>query len=419
MSKKAKKVILSIVAVVGVVAVFFLGFFTREFTYSKNQRAVLSILDKYEKYYYYEDENVVDIISDAIFDKYSTYLSKEEYDKMTDEALGKNQGIGVAFLVNSLKIVSVVTNSPCDKAGVKEGGTITKISVDGSDKPFADYDGFFDIIDGVSVGSTVKLTVDYDGEVKTFEVVKSEYKRSYVTYKDGTGTYNFIDDGGMKLCLRNLDCIEADKTAYIKYEQFSGRASGTDGSVGQLKSALLKFKQDGNKNLILDLRDNGGGYMDILSEVAGLFVESNGNNQVVSYAKDKNFKTQEFYVKNNSYSSYGFENLIVLANQNTASASEVLIGAMLDYDTQNKVTVVLDGFKENDKTVYRTFGKGIMQTTYLNFDGSAVKVTTAEIFWPKSNISIHGKGVTTDVSNKVKNAENSDAYEFAINMLNH
>ena len=72
MSNKTKKVILSIVAVIGIVGVFFLGFFTRELTYSSNQRAVLSILDKYEKYYYYEDENVVDIISDAIFDKYST-----------------------------------------------------------------------------------------------------------------------------------------------------------------------------------------------------------------------------------------------------------------------------------------------------------------------------------------------------------
>ena len=78
MSNKTKKVILSIVAVIGIVGVFFLGFFTRELTYSNNQRAVLSILDKYEKYYYYEDENVVDIISDAIFDKYSN--KKPYYD---------------------------------------------------------------------------------------------------------------------------------------------------------------------------------------------------------------------------------------------------------------------------------------------------------------------------------------------------
>ena len=418
MSKKAKKIVLSIVAIIGVVAVFFLGFFVREFTYSKNQRAVLNILDKYEKYYYYEDENVVDIISDAIFDKYSTYLTKEEYANVSAEASGKKRGIGVAFLSDSLEIVSVVTNSPCDKAGVKAGGTVTKISVDNVDKPFSDHEGFFDIMDGTSLGSKVKLTVNYDGKEETFEVEKQEYKRSYVTYKDATGTYNFIDDGGMKLSLRNLDCIVADKTAYIKYEQFSGKASGTDGSVGQLKLALSKFKNDGNKNLILDLRNNGGGYMSILSEVAGLFVEPNGSNQVVAYAKDKNSEIKKYYLKNSLYNEYEFENIIVLANQNTASASEVLIGAMLDYDSKDKVTVILDGYKSGETTLYKTFGKGIMQTTYLNFDGSAVKVTTAQLFWPKSNVTIHNKGVTVDTSTKVKNAENGNAYEYAINLLN-
>ena len=419
MNKKLKKILIPIICVIGSVAVFFLGFFTREFTYSDVQRAVLNILDKYEKFYYYEDENVVDTISDAIFDKYSTYMTKEEYEAIKSEANGETQGIGVGFNVGSLKIVSVTTNSPCDKAGVKAGGTVVKVAVNGTEKPFTTYDEFFSIMDGVSLGETINLTVNYDGAETTYSVKKEDYKRSYVTYRDNTGTYNFLDDGGMKLTLRNLDNIIKPSTAYIKYEQFSGRASGSDGSVGQLKTALDRFRSSGNKNLILDLRDNGGGYMDVLSEVAGLFVEKSGNNQVLSIAKDKYNKVSKFYVKNNAYSSYGFENIIVLANQNTASASEVLIGAMLDYDTQNKVTVVLDGHLENGEKVYRSFGKGIMQTTYLNLDGSAVKVTTAEIFWPKSNISIHKKGVTTEISSKVKNAVNGNAYEYALNLLNN
>lgn len=419
MKLKGKKILIPILSVVLSVFVFFLGFFTRELTYSPNQRAVLSILDKYEKYYYFESDNVVDQISDAIFDKYSSYMTKEEYQKVTSEASGKNKGIGVSFNLGSLKIVSVITNSPCDKAGVKVGGEIVKISVDGQDKPFSKYEEFLNIIDGVTLNQNLILTVDYDGVEKSYALKKSEYMRSYVTYRDSTGTYNFIDDGGMKLTLRNLDNLTVSKTAYIKYEQFSGRLGGNDGSVGQLKTALQKFKQSSYKNLILDLRNNGGGYMDILSEVAGLFVQKSGDKQVVSVAKDKNNKIENFYVKNNAYSSYAFDNIIVLANQNTASASEVLIGAMLDYDTENKVTVVLDGHEENGQTVYRTFGKGIMQTTYQNLNGSAVKLTTAEIFWPKSNISINGIGVTTQTSNKVKNAVNGNAYEYAINLLNN
>ncbi len=418
MKLKVKKILIPILAVIGSITLFFLGFFTREFTYSPNQRAVLSILDKYEKYYYFESDDVVDIISDAIFDKYSSYMTKAEYEKVNLEATGKNQGIGVSFNVGSLKIVSVVTNSPCDKAGVKAGGEIVKLSVQGEDKPFTEYQEFLDIIEGVNLNQDVSLTVNYDGIEQSYSIKKEEYKRSYVTYRDNSGTYNFIDEGGMQLTLRNLDNIALLDTAYIKYEQFSGRSGGNDGSIGQLKTALQKFKQGGYKNLILDLRNNGGGYMDILAEVAGLFVEQSGDEQVVSIAKNKDNKVQNFYLKNNSYSYYGFENIIVLANQNTASASEVLIGAMLDYDTQNKVTVVLDGFSENGNTVYRTYGKGIMQTTYLNLDGSAVKLTTAKIFWPKSNVSIHGTGVTTETSSKVKNAVGVDAYEYALNLLN-
>ena len=159
--------------------------------------------------------------------------------------------------------------------------------------------------------------------------------------------------------------------------------------------------------------------MKILSEVAGLFVEKESDNQVLCLSKDKYQKETKFYIKNSLYSTYGFEKIIVLANQNTASASEVLIGAMLDYDTQNKLTVVLDGFTENGQTTYRTYGKGIMQTTYLNVDGSAVKLTTAKMFWPKSNISIHGIGITETTSSKVKNATNGDAYQFALNLLNN
>ena len=287
MNKKLKKILIPIICVIGSVAVFFLGFFTREFTYSDVQRAVLNILDKYEKFYYYEDENVVDVISDAIFDKYSTYMTKEEYEAIKSEANGETQGIGVGFNVGSLKIVSVTTNSPCDKAGVKAGGTVVKVAVNGTEKPFTTYDEFFSIMDGVSLGETINLTVNYDGAETTYSVKKEDYKRSYVTYRDNTGTYNFLDDGGMKLTLRNLDNIITPSTAYIKYEQFSGRASGSDGSVGQLKTALDRFRSSGNKNLILDLRDNGGGYMDVLSEVAGLYGEKSGSNQVLSIAKDK------------------------------------------------------------------------------------------------------------------------------------
>ncbi len=417
MNKKLKKVLIPLICIISAVGVFFLGFLTRQLTYSKNQKAVLNILDKYEKYYYYQDENVIDIISDAIFDKYSTYLSKEEYEKVLKEASGEYYGLGLAFSENSTQIEKVIINSSSYKAGVKVGGNIVKMKSNGQEKISQTADGFISFLDTVSNGELIELTVNYGGEEEVYTVQKTAYKKSYVTYIDADGEYAFIDNGGLSFQKVNQTGLSLNSTSYIRYEQFSGRGSGLDGSVSQLKTALNAFKQKSNKNLILDLRDNGGGYMDILCEVAGLFVERDGNKQVISIAKDKYDKTENFYIKNNLYDSYGFEKIIVLANENTASASEVLIGAMLDYDTQNKVTVVLDGHIKNEQTVYKTYGKGIMQTTYKNLDNSAVKLTTAQIFWPKSNISIHGVGITENTSTKVKNATLGDAFEFAINLL--
>lgn len=417
MNSKVKKILIPILAVILAVGVFFLGFLTRELTYSNAQKAVLNLLDKYEKYYLYEDENVVDVISSAILDKYSTYMTKEEYQSVLNQALGNYEGIGLAFKSKSNKIEGVSLNSSCYKAGVKAGGTLVKIKKDSLEKDITTVDDLTDFLSNVKNGESLTITVDYDNEIVSYNVTKSSYKKSYVSYMDNSGEYAFVEDGDFSLKKISDNKISNNQVAYIKYEQFSGREEGVYGSVTQLKTALDKFKQSSKKSLILDLRDNGGGYMDVLCEVAGLFVEKHSDKQLVSYAKDKNNKIKSFYIENNYYSTYNFEKIIVLANDSTASASEVLIGAMLDYDTQNKVSVVLEKSLENGD-VYKTYGKGIMQTTYNNLDGSAVKLTTAQIYWPVSNISIHGEGITKNTSEKVKNSTQSSALDFALSLLN-
>ena len=88
-----------------------------------------------------------------------------------------------------------------------------------------------------------------------------------------------------------------------------------------------------------------------------------------------------------------------MGDDGTASASEALIGAMLDYDKEGIVNVVLSGYKDKSgEIVYRTYGKGIMQTTYENpTTGEAIRLTTAKIYWPTSDITIHGEGVTKGI----------------------
>lgn len=417
MNNKLKKVLIPLISVLLAVGVFFLGFLTRELTYSDNQKALLNILDKYEKYYYFEDENVIDVISDAIFDKYSTYLTKEEYEKILKESSGEQEGIGVSFYKDSLQIYKVSVNSPCYNAGVKEGGIVEKIKVNGEEKTLTQQKELTDIISKTAKGENLLLTISYGGTSKEYTVCKNHYKKCYVSYIDESGTYLFIEENG-SLKFKKVSDIGIDKssTAYIKYEQFSGR-DDSFGSVYQLKTALEFFKQKSKKNLIFDLRDNGGGYMDVLTEVCSMLIEKEGDSQVISIAKDKHGKAQLFQAKNNVSSSFGFEKIIVLANENTASASEVLIGALIDYDKSNKVSVVLQGHQSGSETIYKTYGKGIMQTTYKNLDGSAVKVTSAKIFWPKSNISIHDVGVTDKISNKVKNSSEEDALDYALNLI--
>lgn len=419
MKPRLKKVLSIILIILSIVGVYFLGFFTRELTYTKVERAVLSILDKYQKYYYFEQDSVVKDIANAILDEYSTYYSKEEYQEIEMDASGKSLGIGIMVNSKNLEIVEVIKNSPCFKAGVQSGGKLYKISVDGVDKPFTTYDEFSGIMSSVLKDNQLVLTVLYGNEQKSYSLKKARYQKSYVTYMDNQATYYFIENDNQVsfLALEELK-LQGDDIGYIKYEQFSGKEEGLKGSYGQMQKALEKFKADGKKKLILDLRDNGGGYMDVLSNIAGLLVEPEGNKQVISIAKFKDDSEEKFYLKNSCYNDYGFEKIVVLANQNTASASEVLIGAMLDYDKSNKVTVILDGFETNDNLVYRTYGKGIMQTTFVNSDGSAVKLTTAKIFWPKTGTCIHDGGITTSVSSKIINADKYDAFATALKMLN-
>lgn len=415
MNKPLKNIIVAVCVTIIAGGIFLLGFFAREWTFSDTQRAVLNLLDKYEKYYFYKDEDVLDLIEDAILDDYSAYYTKSEYESVKSRALGENFGIGLSFNYGSLKIVDVVMNSPCFNKGVKSGGTLVSVTANGVTKS-DNYDSVLGVISNASDGDTVELIIDYNGDVKNYSVVKKEYNESFIVYKNSTGSYGFsLKDGEFGLNLFDQDKITKSGVGYIKYTSFNGKKDNEFGSYTQFKLALDRFKQDGNNKLILDLRGNGGGYLSILSKVSGLLVESRDGDQVLARVKDKDGNIKNYYVKNKLSSSYNFEKIIVLADEKTASASEVLIGALLDYDTQNKVSIVVEGHENNGQTVYKTYGKGIMQNTYKNVDGSAVKLTFAEVYWPNGRC-IHGVGITSEIE-KVINATSGNALSFALENL--
>jgi carboxyl-terminal processing protease len=156
-----------------------------------------------------------------------------------------------------------------------------------------------------------------------------------------------------------------------------------------------KFRADGKKNLVLDLRGNGGGYVKIASSIASYFCKNATGKRPVIAVEDYGEYQAKTKADGNYYNDYFSSNsrICVLADVNTASASETLIGAMLDYGTISYGDICLSELSG----VCKTYGKGIIQTTYpLLFGGDVVKLTTAVIRWPISNHCIHGRGILVE-----------------------
>lgn len=407
--KVLKRVIIGAVCAVLFVASFFAGYFFRDVT-NPEMASLRFIVETYKKYYLEVSDDFVSIMGNSIVDRYSEYMTKEEYLAVVNASIGRRNGIGISYDRTNLSISSVKGNSPAEKAGLKAGDVITGVKK-ASDTDFiniSDSDALVSAFDKIGDGETFSLRVNSLGEEKICDLAFCEYQEAYVFYKDSVGDYRFQDSEGKEMSFIGYEYESgnpelANDAAYIKYSSFIGR--GNEKKVGssawQMKTALEKFKSDKKTKLILDLRGNGGGYMDILENVASHFIcAKNGSEKLVSKAVYKDGKEDRFVSDSVDYEDYGFEKIIILANTGTASASEALIGAILDYDSNGIVSVVLsaslvaDGNNETSY-VYRSYGKGIMQTTYVNpVLGDALKLTTAKIYWPVSEITIHGTGVS-------------------------
>ena len=147
------------------------------------------------------------------------------------------------------------------------------------------------------------------------------------------------------------------------------------------------------------MRSNGGGYMDILTDVASYLINNNGkNNTLVATAKYKDGTKSNYSFKSNNY--VPLDKLTVIANEYSASATECLIGALLTYGDLSKDNLVITS-STTPTGVNKTYGKGIMQTTFYGPKNNAIKLTTAYIYWPDGTTNIHGKGIEASLENSV------------------
>ena len=188
-------------------------------------------------------------------------------------------------------------------------------------------------------------------------------------------------------------------TAYISLTQYYCDVAG------EFDELVEKFNANGLKSMILDLRNNGGGYIDSMQSIAGCFTSAVSSGKCIAATAKYKKGSSDFYCEryNGKMVVPKETEVYVLANSNTASASEALIGALVSYKCLDYKNIYLSDFSEDyldwsgaagEHRKPRTYGKGIMQSTFINRKtGEALKLTTAKIYWQNGKC-IHGVGLT-------------------------
>lgn len=408
--QKTKKVVSIISIVLGIILAFTAGYFSRYILEPKSANITSEIvkiiqnngyvMDKEGNLIELTEEDYADLIVEEFLDKYSHYYTKEEYEKIKNERGGDTSGYGVQIVEDITApayLYRVVPNSPADLVGLRSGDLVVSATKNGTTYNIDNGYQLGEFLNG-EVGVQVSLNVARNGKtIETpFAMTKSNYRKSYVEYYDAETKIAFRTPDNKKYVMTKIEQEKMpdldEKTSLIRLTQFEGEVAS------QFQNTLDYMKANGKTKLILDLRDNGGGYMDVLEEVCACLIINGGKKTLVAQAQGKN-GNQNFYItktKNNSF----LENIVVLANQNTASASECLIGAMLHYGEKFSASNLI--IEKNDYGVATTYGKGIMQTTYPLSNGGALKLTTAKIFLPDEKTSIHGLGFTAYEQNQVE-----------------
>lgn len=400
-------------------AVFILGFTVRLITEDKEQRAFREMMKIINENSVVVPSVTFDELAENGFesvlkeDNYARYFSKEEYKKSKKEDKGDYSGFGFSFVGNTNKVNSVVYNSPCEKGGVKSGDIIKTITVFNEEKKITDFDTLSSAISNLKAGDSAKFDIERaNGEQFSLVMQKENYKAGYIRYADSETELrvrtNEKGEYYLKEFSQNKNALLDNRTAYIEMTEFSG------GLTQQLKLALNHAKENGKDQLILDLRNNGGGQLSVLQDVCSLIMPTTAKSgSLLVNAKLKSDETN-FCLEKKGTNDF-IKNTVVLANKNTASASEALIGAMAHYGAGGFSLDKLVCEYNDKREDYSTFGKGIMQTTFTLSNGGAIKLTTAKIYWPDKSTCIHDVGVKPTLE---KNCiKNSDSIKRALEIL--
>lgn len=339
-------------------------------------RKIAEAIDIIDKYYYYETDkdklvdNAIETMIDSLGDPYTIYMDTQEYQEFSQFISGTYAGIGAVVLWDDeLKAVTVVRpfdNSPAQNAGIVKGDKILKI--DGQELSGTDLDGAVAKMKGEK-GTSVILTI----------------------LKADTGEETDISVIRDNIQIPSVDSQMRGEIGYIAISMFDMHTGD------EFKEHLESMLGQGAQAIILDLRDNGGGLMSSVVSVANQLLNEG---EMIFYTQNKAGKQ----VEHRSYGGGIDIPIVALINENTASASELLAGALRD----NKSTPLVGK---------NTFGKGVVQMTHPLADGSVVKLTVEKYFTP-NGLDINNKGIKPDYEIELETTED-EQYQKAVEIIAH
>lgn len=401
--KSKKKAKTAICAVSLAVVSFALGLGVGPLLIDEELRDIIKIKRSIQDMYYYDvtDEQfykaLFEAINEDVLDPYSAYMNGEEYAANQSQAAGNRSGTGLLYATKTypdyqeVYVNSVRGNSPAEKAGLVRGDRIVAVGETQEDlMTLTNYAQLKTFIEGQATDDIFYMQYSRGGATQTVQLSNSAFVENYVYYRTGETSYAFAGKNADVWTETSAPIVGLPQdTAYIRLTKFNG------GAATQFFKAMNVFKADGKKQLVLDLRGNGGGYMHIFSEIAAYFCKSSTDTKpLAAVAEYKDGRKEYFYAARNVFADYfdGESKIYLMADVDSASASECLIGAMVDYGALAMENICL--IERNG--VAKTYGKGIMQTTYPLgiFYPDAIRLTTAQIKWPVSGHCIHGVGVT-------------------------
>ncbi len=316
----------------------------------------LDILETAIDYYYLDEVPKEDLqnglykgLLEGIGDPYSCYYTKEEYDEMMESSSGQYSGIGAYLQQDAdtmeIEIVKPIPGTPAEEVGLLAGDIIK--TVDGTDISQEDINVAVAKLRGKE-NTKVTIEVQRKGEEKLlpFEIIRR-------TVEVITVEHEMLDDSIGYIAILEFDDITRE----------------------QFKTAFQELNDQGMKSLIIDLRDNPGGNLDVVVDIADMLLPEG----MIVYTQDKYGTKQEY----TSDAENSFDKpMVVLVNGNSASASEILAGAIKDYGTGTLLGTT-------------TYGKGIVQQIVPLGDGTGIKLTVSKYYTPKGN-NIHEIGIEPD-----------------------